>query len=119
MFLNKWGTQTGWLHSWTWVSGEHVSRRFYLLNNLTRPPGPGPKRRRTPVEQLRAWADEWPIKERVVGTLDLAIRSTNQMCSPALASPPVLSPPVLRLSHHSLSKFSSLTASIGALTDHH
>ncbi|CAL1133945.1 unnamed protein product [Cladocopium goreaui] len=29
--------------------------------------GPGPKRRRTPVEQLRAWADEWPIKERVVG----------------------------------------------------
>ncbi|CAL1169556.1 unnamed protein product [Cladocopium goreaui] len=29
--------------------------------------GPGPKRRRTPVEELRAWADEWPIKERVVG----------------------------------------------------
>eukprot|EP00435_Cladocopium_sp_Y103_P063634 s205_g25.t1 len=29
--------------------------------------GPGPKRRRTPAEELRAWADEWPIKERVVG----------------------------------------------------
>ena len=29
-----------------------------------RPPGPGPKRRRTASEALRAWADEWPIKAR-------------------------------------------------------
>lgn len=29
--------------------------------------GPGPKRQRTAVEELRAWANEWPIKERVVG----------------------------------------------------
>ncbi|CAL1160049.1 unnamed protein product [Cladocopium goreaui] len=29
--------------------------------------GPGPKRRRTAAEELRAWADEWPIKEPVVG----------------------------------------------------
>eukprot|EP00435_Cladocopium_sp_Y103_P033703 s82_g8.t1 len=30
--------------------------------------GPGPKRRRTAAEELRAWADEWPIKERAVVT---------------------------------------------------
>lgn len=44
-----------------------------LSKSDARPPGPGPKRRRTASEGLRAWADEWPIKERVVGTLDLAM----------------------------------------------
>ena len=33
--------------------------------------GPGPKRQRTAVEELRAWANEWPIKERVVGILEI------------------------------------------------
>eukprot|EP00438_Fugacium_kawagutii_P014539 Skav232282 [mRNA] locus=scaffold882:286456:287523:- [translate_table: standard] len=28
--------------------------------------GPAPKRQRTPVQELRQWADEWPIKERVL-----------------------------------------------------
>eukprot|EP00438_Fugacium_kawagutii_P025660 Skav205805 [mRNA] locus=scaffold307:244920:245990:- [translate_table: standard] len=28
--------------------------------------GPAPKRQRGPVEELRQWANEWPIKERVV-----------------------------------------------------
>eukprot|EP00438_Fugacium_kawagutii_P014546 Skav232289 [mRNA] locus=scaffold882:340698:341765:- [translate_table: standard] len=28
--------------------------------------GPAPKRQRTPLEELRQWASEWPIKERVV-----------------------------------------------------
>eukprot|EP00435_Cladocopium_sp_Y103_P012053 s4020_g3.t1 len=32
-----------------------------------RPSGPGPKRRRTAEEELRAWADEWPNKDPVVG----------------------------------------------------
>eukprot|EP00438_Fugacium_kawagutii_P027122 Skav234328 [mRNA] locus=scaffold3161:139241:140509:+ [translate_table: standard] len=29
--------------------------------------GPGPKRQRTVLEELRSWADEWPIKEKVLG----------------------------------------------------
>eukprot|EP00438_Fugacium_kawagutii_P003384 Skav231016 [mRNA] locus=scaffold1196:158087:159292:- [translate_table: standard] len=29
--------------------------------------GPGPKRQRTALEELRPWANEWPIKERVFG----------------------------------------------------
>eukprot|EP00438_Fugacium_kawagutii_P014559 Skav232302 [mRNA] locus=scaffold882:493062:494126:- [translate_table: standard] len=28
--------------------------------------GPAPKRQRTPVQELRQWANEWPIKHRVV-----------------------------------------------------
>eukprot|EP00438_Fugacium_kawagutii_P011015 Skav214771 [mRNA] locus=scaffold3923:11631:12896:+ [translate_table: standard] len=28
--------------------------------------GPAPKRQRSPVQELRQWANEWPIKERVV-----------------------------------------------------
>ena len=34
-------------------------------------PGPGPKRRRTAMEGLRAWANEWPAKEPIPSTLDL------------------------------------------------
>ena len=33
-------------------------------------PGPAGKRQRTPMEELRAWADEWPIKKDVVGILE-------------------------------------------------
>eukprot|EP00435_Cladocopium_sp_Y103_P009446 s1655_g2.t1 len=40
---------------------ERIKRRRYD------DAGPGPKRRRTAVEELCAWADEWPIKEPVVG----------------------------------------------------
>eukprot|EP00438_Fugacium_kawagutii_P017368 Skav201548 [mRNA] locus=scaffold1616:243567:244817:+ [translate_table: standard] len=29
--------------------------------------GPGPKRRRTALEELRSWANEWPVTEQVVG----------------------------------------------------
>eukprot|EP00438_Fugacium_kawagutii_P020035 Skav233872 [mRNA] locus=scaffold1483:131469:132731:+ [translate_table: standard] len=29
--------------------------------------GPGPKRQRTALEELRSWANEWPIGEKVVG----------------------------------------------------
>eukprot|EP00438_Fugacium_kawagutii_P023169 Skav200826 [mRNA] locus=scaffold3034:8787:9302:+ [translate_table: standard] len=29
--------------------------------------GPGPKRQRTALEELRSWANEWPIREPVVG----------------------------------------------------
>eukprot|EP00438_Fugacium_kawagutii_P031041 Skav235370 [mRNA] locus=scaffold3967:169519:170781:+ [translate_table: standard] len=29
--------------------------------------GPGPKRRRTALQELHAWANEWPIKEKVLG----------------------------------------------------
>lgn len=34
-------------------------------------PGPGPKRRRTAMESVRAWANEWPAQERIPSTLDL------------------------------------------------
>ena len=36
-------------------------------------PGPGPKRRRTAMEGLRAWANEWPAKEPIPSTLDLDV----------------------------------------------
>ena len=29
--------------------------------------GPGPKRQRTALEELRAWSNEWPMKEQVTG----------------------------------------------------
>eukprot|EP00438_Fugacium_kawagutii_P008069 Skav228734 [mRNA] locus=scaffold869:117523:118050:- [translate_table: standard] len=29
--------------------------------------GPAPKRQRTPLQELRQWANEWPIKQCVVG----------------------------------------------------
>ena len=35
------------------------------------PSGPGPKRRRTEMEELRAWANEWPAKEPIPSTLEL------------------------------------------------
>eukprot|EP00438_Fugacium_kawagutii_P008034 Skav209185 [mRNA] locus=scaffold1137:663386:672772:+ [translate_table: standard] len=45
--------------------------------------GSGPKRRRTGVEELRSWAHEWPIKEKVVGEKidykpeDIVMQSTD------------------------------------------
>lgn len=39
---------------------ERTKRRLYHDNS-----GPGPKRRRTAMEGLRAWANEWPAKEPI------------------------------------------------------
>ena len=50
-----------------WIRTRLFSRSLWCW------PGPEPKRQRTPMEALQAWANEWPDKERVVGIL--AIRS--------------------------------------------
>eukprot|EP00438_Fugacium_kawagutii_P000995 Skav221372 [mRNA] locus=scaffold2286:228310:229410:- [translate_table: standard] len=43
------------------LAEERTKRRRYEDS------GPAPKKQRTAMEELRSWADEWPIKECVVG----------------------------------------------------
>eukprot|EP00438_Fugacium_kawagutii_P006356 Skav208402 [mRNA] locus=scaffold1179:182708:183511:- [translate_table: standard] len=63
--------------------------------------GPVPKRRRTAVEELRTWANEWPIQERVEGTTidykeeDVVLDSANGYA--VVKNPPEIAAAQLRV----------------------